>query len=57
MRLVGAERGRIGIKEKYQDVIDLVQSKCSGGDRGGRRFATPIRPATNSSWSTTCCGG
>jgi Na+-translocating ferredoxin:NAD+ oxidoreductase RnfC subunit len=30
MRLVGAERGRIGIKEKYQDVIDLVQSKCSG---------------------------
>ena len=27
MRLVGAGRGVVGIKEKYHDVIDLVQSK------------------------------
>jgi len=27
MRLVGAQRGVVGIKEKYQDVIDLLRSK------------------------------
>lgn len=30
MRLVGAPRGAIGIKEKYLDVIDLLRSKLSG---------------------------
>jgi Na+-translocating ferredoxin:NAD+ oxidoreductase RnfC subunit len=29
MRLVGAQRGVVGIKEKYRDVIDLLQSKLS----------------------------
>ena len=27
MRLVGADRGKIGIKEKYQDVIDLLERR------------------------------
>jgi len=31
MRLVGAQRGVIGIKEKYHDVIDLLRSKLSAG--------------------------
>ena len=30
MRLVGAQRGIIGIKEKYTDVIDLLRSKLPG---------------------------
>lgn len=30
MALVGAERGMIGIKEKYVDVIELLRSKLSG---------------------------
>jgi Na+-translocating ferredoxin:NAD+ oxidoreductase RnfC subunit len=30
MRLVGASRGIVGIKEKYTDVIDLVRTKLSG---------------------------
>ena len=29
MRLVGAQRGVVGIKEKYGDVIDLLRSKLS----------------------------
>lgn len=31
MKLVGAERGIVGIKEKYQDVIDLLRSKLPRG--------------------------
>ena len=31
MRLVGAQRGIIGIKEKYSDVIDLLRSKLPRG--------------------------
>ena len=31
MRLVGAQRGVIGIKEKYRDVIDLLRSKLPRG--------------------------
>jgi Na+-translocating ferredoxin:NAD+ oxidoreductase RnfC subunit len=31
MQLVGADQGRIGIKEKYHDVIELVQGKCTSG--------------------------
>jgi Na+-translocating ferredoxin:NAD+ oxidoreductase RnfC subunit len=31
MRLVGAQRGVIGIKEKYQDVIDLLRPKLPAG--------------------------
>ncbi len=31
MDLVGAKQGRIGIKEKYHDVIDLLQGKVSTG--------------------------
>ncbi len=31
MRLVGAPRGIVGIKEKYQDVIDLLRPKLPGG--------------------------
>ncbi len=31
MRLVGADRGIVGIKEKYQDVIDLLRSKLPRG--------------------------
>jgi len=31
MRLVGAKRGIVGIKEKYQDVIDLLRSKLPRG--------------------------
>jgi Na+-translocating ferredoxin:NAD+ oxidoreductase RnfC subunit len=30
MRLVGAKRGVVGIKEKYTDVIELLQSKLPG---------------------------
>ena len=30
MRLVGAQRGLVGVKEKYKDVIDLLRSKVSG---------------------------
>ncbi|MBU4273146.1 MAG: SLBB domain-containing protein [Planctomycetes bacterium] len=31
MKLVGAERGIVGIKEKYRDVIDLLRSKLPRG--------------------------
>jgi len=31
MKLVGASRGTIGIKEKYGDVIDLLRPKLGGG--------------------------
>ncbi len=31
MQLVGAGQGRIGIKEKYHDVIELVRAKCTPG--------------------------
>ena len=31
MRLVGADRGIVGIKEKYQDVIDLLRPKLPRG--------------------------
>src|SRR5208283_3725076 len=31
MQLVGADQGRIGIKEKYRDVIELVHAKCTAG--------------------------
>jgi Na+-translocating ferredoxin:NAD+ oxidoreductase RnfC subunit len=31
MRLVGARRGVVGIKEKYRDVIDLLRPKLPGG--------------------------
>ncbi|NQT40274.1 MAG: SLBB domain-containing protein [Planctomycetes bacterium] len=31
MQLVGAPRGIVGIKEKYQDVIDLLRPKLPGG--------------------------
>jgi len=33
MRLVGAERGYVGIKEKYQDVIDVLRPKLPAGIR------------------------
>lgn len=42
MRLVGAQRGVVGIKEKYQDVIDLLGSKLpSGMDVAPLRDAYP----------------
>jgi len=31
MRLLGADRGIIGIKEKYADVIDMLRPKLAGG--------------------------
>jgi Na+-translocating ferredoxin:NAD+ oxidoreductase RnfC subunit len=31
MRLVGAKRGVVGIKDKYHDVIDLLRAKLPGG--------------------------
>ena len=57
MRLVGAARGVIGIKEKYGDVIDAAAAEACRPASRSPRCATPIRPATSSSWSTTCWAG
>ena len=56
MRLVGADRGIIGIKDKYEDVIDAAAAEAAGRHGHRARCATPTRPATSSSWSTTCSG-
>ncbi|MCE5268585.1 MAG: SLBB domain-containing protein, partial [Planctomycetaceae bacterium] len=40
MRLVGAERGIVGVKEKYHDVIDLLRSKLPK-----RMNVAPLRDA------------
>ena len=53
MRLVGASRGVVGIKEKYGDVIDLLRSKLARNMEVAP-LATPIPPATSSFSFTTC---